>query len=136
MPRVVPSPEDFERISPLGFYFVVKTISGGFGFPCLVRRGSQPGGHCLLIFYVVIIHTPFRPQLRPLDSEWSPRDGSCGHLWGGNGEVRQANNTDQNISSESSRTYNVNSPLEDCHGFYFKVLCPLCRSAAPPYSAV
>lgn len=53
--------------------------------------GSQPGGHCLLIFYVVIICTPFRPQIRPLDRERSPRDCSCGPQWGGSGEVcRQA----------------------------------------------
>lgn len=84
-------PEDFKRVPPLGFYFVVKIICGGFGFPCLMSWGSQPGVHCLLIFYVVIIRTPFRPQLRPLDRKWSPRDCSCGHLWGGKGEVcRQA----------------------------------------------
>lgn len=43
-------PEDFQRIPPLGFYFVVKIICGVFGFPCLMDWGSQLGGHCLLIF--------------------------------------------------------------------------------------
>ena len=84
-------PEDFKRIPPLRFYFVVKIICGGFGFPCLMSWGWQPEGHCLLIFYVVIIRTPFRPQWRPLDHKWYPRDCSCGHLWEGKGEVcRQA----------------------------------------------
>lgn len=48
----------------------------------------------------------------------------------------QASNADQNTSSESSHTCDVNSPLEVCHGFYFKIPCPLCRSAAASYSAV
>lgn len=33
-------PEDFEKIPPLGFYFIVKIICGGFGFPCLMSWGS------------------------------------------------------------------------------------------------
>lgn len=33
----------------------------------------------------------------------------------------QASDTDQRNSSESLHARNVNSPLEDCHIFYFKV---------------
>lgn len=32
--------EDFEKIPPLGFYFIVKIICGGFGFPGLMSWGS------------------------------------------------------------------------------------------------
>lgn len=35
----------------------------------------------------------------------------------------QASNTDQSNSSESLCTPSVISPLEGCHGFYFKVFC-------------
>lgn len=76
---------DFKRMPPLRFYFVVKILSDDFYFPCLIRWDCQPGGHWLLIFYVVIIHTPIRPQWRPLAHKWSPRDCSCGHLWEGKG---------------------------------------------------
>lgn len=42
----------------------------------------------------------------------------------------------KNISPESSHTCSVNSPLEDCHAFYFKVLCLLCSSVAPSNSSL
>lgn len=50
-------------------------------------------------------------------------------MWSSVGRERrgmQTSNSDQNISSESSHTCSVNSPLEDCHAFYFKIPCPLC----------
>lgn len=85
------SPWRFQEDTSSWLLFCSKNNLWCFGFPCLMRWGSQPGVCCLLIFYVVIIRTPFRPQLRPLDRKWSPRDCSCGHLWGGKGEVcRQA----------------------------------------------
>lgn len=60
-------------------------------------------------------------------------------MWSSVGRARrglQAGYTDQNISPESSHACNMNSSLEGCHVFYFKVLCPLCRSVAPSYSTV
>lgn len=128
-------PEDFKRTPSLGFYFVVKIICGGFGFPCLMSWGSQPGGHCLLIFCAVIFCIPFRPQLRPLDHRWPP--GTVHVLIHEDRKGRYAGKQRwPKISSERSHTCNVNSPLEDCHVFYFKIPCPLCHSAAASYFAV